>query len=398
MKHERESTEAYAARHELVGSSVKRRAAAAALYVFVLLCCVLAAIKLPSAAILVPLAAALIIPLLCFPLNCFAAAKVGISVKSAAACSRGESCRCEIVLRNAGIVPLPFVRCTLLLKNGMNGERRIVDVRCGAFAFSENRTEFFVGSSHCGCVSVRLLNAEISDCFGLFFKRVRIADAARTEAKCAFVPTVFNIDAVQSDAFSPDIESSEYAPGKRGTDYSEVLQLRPYEQGDSIKLVHWKASCKFDELIVREASFPIIRSLLICMDVSDCTAAECDAVADVTVSVCSLLSDSGTAFTLARPHGGDMEFLEVAAPDELPAAAEWLTECEPGGEAFAAYVEKHGSCDCGKVIFIGKEFSDSAADFCGESDTRRFLCRTDGGAYRAFSADNYAEDLSDIEL
>ena len=73
------------------------------------------------------------------------------------------------------------------------------------------------------------------------------------------MPTVFDIDAIRNDAFSHDIDSNDYAPGKRGSDHSEVFQLRPYEQGDSLKQVHWKASCKFDDLIVRDASFPIVR-------------------------------------------------------------------------------------------------------------------------------------------
>lgn len=168
------------------------------------------------------------------------------------------------------------------------------------------------------------------------------------------MPTVFDIDAIRNDAFSHDIDSSDYAPGKRGSDHSEVFQLRPYEQGDSLKQVHWKASCKFDDLIVRDASFPIVRSLLICMDVSGCTAAECDAISDVAVSVCSALSDSGTAFTIARPQCGQIEFIDVNASDELPSAAEWLIECEPSESAFAAYVRERGACGYGKSCLSAK--------------------------------------------
>lgn len=37
------------------------------------------------------------------------------------------------------------------------------------------------------------------------------------------MPTVFDIDAIRNDAFSHDIDSSDYAPGKRGSDHSEVF-------------------------------------------------------------------------------------------------------------------------------------------------------------------------------
>ena len=250
------------------------------------------------------------------------------------------------------------MRCTLILLNKLNGENRISVIRCSVPALSESRTGFSVKSMHCGSVSPQILRTELTDCFGLFFKRIRSSSSLRSDAKCLFMPTVFDIDAIRNDAFSHDIDSSDYAPGKR----------RPYEQGDSLKQVHWKASCKFDDLIVRDASFPIVRSLLICMDVSGCTAAECDAISDVAVSVCSALSDSGTAFTIARPQCGQIEFIDVNASDELPSAAEWLIECEPSESAFAAYVRERGACGYGKIVFT------------------------------AFSSDNYAEELSDVDL
>ena len=87
------------------------------------------------------------------------------------------------------------------------------------------------------------------------------------------------------------------------------------------------------------------------------------------------------------------------ASDELPSAAEWLIECEPSESAFAAYVRERGACGYGKIVFIGKEFSDSAAEFCAGANTKRLLCRAgDNGTFTAFSPDNYAEELSDVDL
>ncbi len=389
----------FAGKKDFAQRCTLRRIAAAVPYLSILFCCAITALKLPSSlAVLFPLAAVLLIPPLCFVFNCFAASKVELSVKASSSCSRGENCRCEIILRNESIIPLPFVRCTLISTNKLNGENRISVIRCSVSALSENRTEFSVKSMHCGSVSLRVLRTELTDCFGLFFKKTRCCSSLRTDAKCLFMPMVFDIDAVRNDTFSHDIDSSDYAPGKRGSDHSEVLQLRPYEQGDSLKQVHWKASCKFDGLIVRDASFPIVRSLLICMDVSECTAAECDAVSDAAVSVCSALSDSGTAFALARPQCGEVEFIDIDTSDELPSAVEWLIECEPSESAFTAYVKEHGPCGYGKIIFIGKEFSHSAAEFCAGSNTKRLLCRAGDGTFTAFSPDNYAEELSDVEL
>ena len=42
----------------------------------------------------------------------------------------------------------------------------------------------------------------------------------------------------------------------RGQDTSETFDLRDYQRGDSLRAVHWKLSCKMDELLIREFSRP----------------------------------------------------------------------------------------------------------------------------------------------
>ena len=129
----------FAVKKDFAQSCTLRRIAAAVLYLSILFCCTITALKLPSLAVLFPLAAVLLIPPLCFAFNCFAASKVEFAVKASSSCPRGESCHCEIVLRNDSIIPLPFVRCTLILLNKLNGENRISVIRCSVPALSENR-------------------------------------------------------------------------------------------------------------------------------------------------------------------------------------------------------------------------------------------------------------------
>lgn len=41
---------------------------------------------------------------------------------------------------------------------------------------------------------------------------------------------------------------------RKGTDASEMFDIRSYVPGDDIRSIHWKLSGKTDELIVRQAS------------------------------------------------------------------------------------------------------------------------------------------------
>ncbi|NCC43791.1 MAG: DUF58 domain-containing protein [Clostridia bacterium] len=48
-----------------------------------------------------------------------------------------------------------------------------------------------------------------------------------------------------------------YDETHKGQDVSEVFDMRDYQQGDSVKSIHWKLSSKLDKLIIREFGNPI---------------------------------------------------------------------------------------------------------------------------------------------
>lgn len=348
------------------------------IYVVLIVCCSAAFIKQPSVPALIPICLFLIVPPINYAVNLIASRFVEISVRSGTSCRRNDPkkgeheavyCVCSVRLLNRAIVPLPFVLCTFSFKNRLNGEQKVTDICCRASALAECTTQFNISNSHTGCVSVQLVRAQIMDIFGILPVRVKCTDTDTVEARCIFLPKVTETDFVNEKRFSPDSDSCDYAPGKRGSDLSEVFQLRQYEEGDPIKHIHWKASCKTGGLIVREGSFPIVHSLLILMDVSGCTADECDAICDAVASVCSALHDAGSAFTLLRIKAGQVEFCDVPPETELLPAIEWLTEYEPCNSAFADYVLRNGAPEYGKIIFVGKKYEGSAADFCCASET-----------------------------
>lgn len=384
----------------------RRNVANIAVHAVLIVFCLGIFIKEPSLLTMVPMCLLLIIPPLNYAINLIASKHVCISVRSVASCQRNdsnrgsdtwESCPCSVRLFNKSVIPLPFIQCTLSLVNSLNGEQKFITVRCHAAALSECEMQFCISNSHTGCVNVNIVRAEIMDIFGVLPVKMKSAGNERSEAMCMFLPKVFEIDFANDRRFSPDSDSCDYAPGKRGSDFTEVLQLRPYEEGDSIKYIHWKVSCKSDKLIVREASFPIIHSLLVLMDVNECTPDECDAVCDVTASVCSALHDAGSAFTLLRTKDSEVELHEVQPEAELLPAIEWLLECEPCSQAYENYVLENGTPEFGRVIFIGKSFGESAAEFCSASETKILLCGIEGFGQH-FDAENIEESIRKLKI
>lgn len=109
--------------------------------------------------------------------------------------------------------------------------------------------------SHCGCVQADARWCKIYDFTGIFFIPVKI--------NCICNTTV--LPKPQQPSVLPELENLMvygYKP-KPGGGFSDIYELRQFQNGDSLKNVHWKLSSKQDDLIVREPSVPISRQLAI---------------------------------------------------------------------------------------------------------------------------------------
>lgn len=59
------------------------------------------------------------------------------------------------------------------------------------------------------------------------------------------------------------MESFHYSGNRPGDDPGETYDIREYQQGDSIRQIHWKLSGKLDDIMIREKSFPVDDTVLI---------------------------------------------------------------------------------------------------------------------------------------
>ncbi len=107
-----------------------------------------------------------------------------------------------------------------------------------------------------GNYEIRLRKIRIYDLTGLFCVEQR--RAVRGErAMLAVLPPVYLMRIRLSEAvrgFAGDAEV--YDSLRSGMDSSELLQLRPFQNGDKLRNIHWKLSAKADELLVRVNSRP----------------------------------------------------------------------------------------------------------------------------------------------
>ena len=324
--------------------------------------------------------AILIICLLIMVTDVIAFRKAELTVETENSVQARENASCHIRVRNRSIFPLIYKRLVFEVKNTYTDTVRKTPLRVNVLPKSTSDIDMKVELANCGKIRCEVRGRT----FLMFGKR---------SSFCNFtiLPELF-ATRIEYDLRESDIYDCEtYSPYRKGQDYSEIYQIREYVPGDNIKHVHWKLSGRTDELMVKEASFPLDKSMMVVMDKgipgdlestdkkakaakgktanekkiskersaakAGITPDQCEALAALTVSVCRCLSDEGLDYKLVwNDPLADMCFArEIQMESEL---AESIPAILTGPLAISNktcaedYIQEFGPCQATHVIYL----------------------------------------------
>ena len=299
---------------------------------------------------------------------------------------KGNPCSGTVRLENSAWLPAVKLCCRVGMINDLTREENAAELIFGLGPGQSASRAFQLESKYCGRVYLSMQSVRIMDYFGLFSLDVPLKAAARI----TMLPELFPCDVVPSmvSAFSDDSTAD-----KRGDDRTEVFQLREYQSGDDIRQIHWKLSSKLDNLILREPSQSISRSLLVFWDKREETQPEImDAMAEVTASVCQALCDGGNGFDLCWTEKDELELRQI-------------TDMEVLLPSIPALVTQMGTPDCpepdtqgyGRVVCITSRLPEKETD----GKTVYLICldkEIDEEKAVVFSPRNYTERLERLEF
>lgn len=156
---------------------------------------------------------------------------------------RGEPARWDLTFENKLGLTLPCVSCRLRLRCAMTGETWTFRMR-GRGVLPGGRLSRTLETERCGRIEGRVTGLWVCDCLGIF------ALPVRTPAMAAVL--VCPVPVSPGPAALPEGGGTP-TPAPRGRSASgEEYELRPYRPGDSVRAIHWKASARRDEPVVRE--------------------------------------------------------------------------------------------------------------------------------------------------
>ena len=298
----------------------------------------------------------------------------------------------KIVLENKSTFPIFKAICEVSVKNNLTGEENRMNIALSAPPKGKTEGEFCLSSEFCGYITAKAERIFLTDIFGIF--PLEAKNFSSPKGKTTVLPETFAPVIVFNGILLVPEDSESYAPDKKGNDYSETFQIREYSPGDSIKQIHWKLSEKLDKTIVRDASLPIAKNIMLFWDKTAGSAKEIDAMAEVCSSVAESLLKSGYEFMLGFSEKNKAEFAEIKTEEELLEAIPRMIKF--GGEKSEKGFENAFE-HFGKVIYVAKEPPENLFEKEGVS---LLICdkSVTGANITVFGAESYAEDLEFLEL
>ena len=178
--------------------------------------------------------------------------------------SKGETMTIRMKLSNRGKLPVFCASGEAEAVNLLTGQSRQLPVECSLLPGRSREFAFDLTDQYCGKVQLTLSKLTVCDPLRLFTSAAVSSKAA--DAACYFAPQLHPAQIPEEFLDSYNMESYQYSQYEKGSDPGEVFGVREYQEGDSLKQIHWKLTAKLGEVTVKIPSFPIENNILVILD------------------------------------------------------------------------------------------------------------------------------------
>lgn len=147
---------------------------------------------------------------------------------------------------------------------------------------------FIPDTDRIGAVRCSIRRASVCDPLGLFALPVKKSGDI----------TLIVLPREKAPIPEPDlIKASATVMRPKPGGFSEEHELRPYREGDSVNLIHWKLTVKMDEPIVREPQEVLYKNIILSADIPEYPE-DAESVLGVIIYLGRKLNEEGVSFIL----------------------------------------------------------------------------------------------------
>ncbi len=166
---------------------------------------------------------------------------------------KGQTISVKVIVKHPQKERRVRVKIYLCMENSFTEERKKIKKMITVCGGQKKEVIFDLQSKECGNIVISLKKYVIYDLLYLLGWTVKCRESQSVGIlpECHLLPVEVTRRTREFIA-----EAEEYSDKESGDDPSEVYQIRPYQNLDSLRDVHWKLSAKAEELLVKEHGKP----------------------------------------------------------------------------------------------------------------------------------------------
>ena len=238
---------------------------------------------------------------------------------------KGQMYQWVLQITNPSFFSCPESQITLEYANSLTGEQKELTFVVPVLPRNSQRVRFSFHAVTCGQMQMRIKEIVLFDTLRLFRTRIPLSLADQV---LIMPDNQVQVPEEWPPVPHPDSDSPEFSKVKAGDDPSEIFDLHPYREGDSISRIHWKLSSKLDSLMVKEYSLPLSSGTLLVTDVSltgsmPAAALRLDTAYSVLFAAAASLAEQELSFAMTY-YDADRGMLDSDLYESLPEASAWM--------------------------------------------------------------------------
>lgn len=279
-----------------------------------------------------------------------------ISIETRPASVAGQNLSIYIQVRGRRWIAAGMLDAVLEVENKLLGAMESIPVTIG---LSRRAVSVYLPYTPKGCgqTEIRLKQIQCCDVMGLNTVTVDAPKPARVTVYPESLPLGVSTDS----SLSGFQEGAQQTISRRGSDPSEVFELREYRPGDDIRTIHWKLSGKTEELLVKESSDTSHYSTMVLLDAGlkaetdRCGEELLSAAVGLALTFSEKLLDLGVLHYIGLPAQARLFFRQVTERAEYVKMTDtWmgLTLEEQAGEGLKLFLADPLYSGCRHMIYI----------------------------------------------
>lgn len=196
--------------------------------------------------------------------NRYIAKRLTFSMDVPVSVEKGGKIPVEVRAKNHGRLPAPSVIVEIFCRDEFEEVSVSKQMAGPVDAGKETVFRLTVAASYAGNLRFGIGQVRVKDLFGLWSTKGK---ASKETQKVLVMPDFYPVSVRMEDLSAGMLQQgNRHSESRSGDDVSEIFDTRDFREGDTFQKVHWKLSAKMDELLVKEFSLPIEKSLWIYVD------------------------------------------------------------------------------------------------------------------------------------